>query len=184
MCYNQSGEIKWNITSDEFNFYVLAVDSSDNMISFRKSSIVKYNNLGNLLWEWKSNVNFGWVPHIAFDSFDDIYVATTISIPEDHHTTDLYMFKLNSSGNFEWYLTWGGSDDEYLRAISIDLNNNIYLLSDHVLIKNPENNGKSLTNEKLWNFYMIVFIICFSISGITLYLIIRRKIPKVLRNET
>jgi len=184
-CYNQSGDLKWNISRKDTRFYTFSLDSSNNIISFKYThNILKFNDVGSLLWKWKSKVSYRGVPYIAFDSFDDIYVATTKSIPEDHDNTDLYLFKLNSSGKFKWYLTWGGSDDDTVRAIDIDINNNIYLLSNHVLIKNPINNGKSLTNENLWNFYITVLIICLAISGISLYLIIRRKIPKVLKNKS
>jgi len=172
--YNQSGNLNWNITGNR-RFYPLALDSSDNIISAYRLSIMKYNNQGNLLWEREYNEEFWRIPNIAIDSLDDIYLGTSISIPEDHHTYDLVVFKINSSGSFEWYLTWGGPEDEYLRKICIDSNNNIYLLSYYFLIKNPENNGKSLTNIKLWNFYMNLFGICFLLSVTSLVIIIKRK---------
>lgn len=175
-CYNQSGDLKWEILSDVGDFYTLAIDSLNNVFSFSYSGIMKYDTLGNLLWKWNNNREIWGQFSLTIDSFDNLYAGTSISIPEDHHTNDLYVIKLNNSGNFEWYLTWGGSDNENLRDICIDSNNSIYLLADQLLIKNPENNGKSLTNEKLWNFYMILFGICFVISITSLFFTIKRKV--------
>jgi len=182
-CYNQSGDLKWEILSDDGGFYTLAIDSLNNIFSFSYSGIMKYDTLGNLLWKWNNNREIWWQFSLTFDSFDNLYAGTSISIPEDHHTNDLYVIKLSNSGNFEWYLTWGGSDNEYLRDICIDSNNSIYLLSDNFLIKNPENNGKPLTNIKLWNLYMILFGVCIFISAISLYLILKHRTPKNLRTE-
>ncbi len=174
-CYNQSGILKWEMISEQGGYYNLAIDSSDNIIVGGRSYIVKYNDLGDLIWAWQHHFEFYWSIDITFDSFDNIYAGTIISIPEDHHNYDLYVVKINSSGNFDWYLTWGGAGDEDLIAIDIDSSDNIYILSDHFLLKNPESNGKSLTNEKLWSFYLIMFGICFSISAISLVLIVKRR---------
>jgi hypothetical protein len=175
-CYNQSGDLKWEMNSEQGGYYSLTVDSLDNVIFGRRSYIVKCDKLGNLIWSLQHQIEFYWQIYIEFDSFENLYVATVISIPEDHHKYDLYVVKINSSGNFEWYLTWGGSENEDLIAIDIDSNDNIYLLSDHFLIKDPENNGKSLTNEKLWKFYIIVFCICAFLSVIALTLIVKRRV--------
>ncbi|MFX0140577.1 MAG: hypothetical protein ACFFDN_43455 [Candidatus Hodarchaeota archaeon] len=182
-CYNQSGQLKWEIISEQGGFYTLAVDSSDNLIVGRKSDIAKYDNSGSFIWSLNHQIEFYWAIKIAFDSSDNIYVGAGISIPADHHAYDLYVVKINSSGDFEWYLTWGGSGDEDLIAIDIDSNKNIYLLSDHLLIKNPEHNGKLLTNEELWMFYLFFFGICILISTISLFLILKRKAKQRSINE-
>ena len=181
-CYNQSSNLKWEIIDKQGAFFTLAVDSSDNVIVGHSSYIMKYDNLGNLVWQYEHHVKDYWLTIVAVDSFDNVYAATSINIPADHHTNDLYLIKINSSGSFDWYLTWGGPNNEELRGIVIDSFDNIYLLSDHVLIKNPEDNNKSLSNEKLLSSYMVLFGICFFIAGISLYLILRQKPPKTLRN--
>ncbi|MCK4381246.1 MAG: hypothetical protein KAW51_08930 [Candidatus Lokiarchaeota archaeon] len=173
--FNQSGDLKLNITSNKSGFYFLAVDSLDNLISVNRTSIVKFDNIGNLIWKCDHQIERSWQVKIALDSFSNIYAATSVSIPEDHHTYDLYLIKINNSGDFDCYLTWGGAGKDDLKAINIDSYDNIYLLSEDFLIKNPENNGKSLTNIKLWNFYMILFGICFVISIISLLFIIKEK---------
>ncbi len=173
--FNQSGDLKLNVTSNKGGFYSLAVDSLDNVISVNRTSIVKFDNIGNLIWKWDHQIERSWQVKIALDSFNNIYAATSVSIPEDHHTYDLYLIKINNSGDFDCYLTWGGAGKDDLNAINIDSYDNIYLLSEDFLIKNPESNGKSLTNIKLWNFYMILFGICFVISIISLLFIIKEK---------
>lgn len=182
-CYNQSGDFKWNFTNFKGDPYSITVDSADNVISINRTSILKFDKLGKLLWKWSHQIEFLWEVQITLDSFDNIYVATIVSIPEDHHTYDLYLIKINNSGNFDWYLTWGGKGDEDFKRIYIDSFNNIFLLSDHFLLKNPESNGKALTNIKLWRLYMILFSISLCISVISLYFILKHRTPKKFRAE-
>ncbi|MFW9828342.1 MAG: hypothetical protein ACFFEY_12195 [Candidatus Thorarchaeota archaeon] len=173
--YNQSGNMKWEISSESGGYFILAVDSSNYVIVGQKSFISKYNVSGNLIWPWQHNIEYYWSIKIALDSSDNVYIGSSISIPSDHHTYDLYVVKINSSGIFDWYLTWGGSGNEDLIAIEFDSNDNFYVLSDNFLIKNPESNGKSLTAENLWNFYIVLFFICFIISLSSLFFILKRK---------
>lgn len=174
-CYNQSGDLKWEVVPEQGSYYTLVVDSMDNVIVRQGAYIAKYDNLGNLTWTWAHQIEYYWIIKLALDSSDNIYLGTSINIPEDHYTYDLYVAKVNSSGSFEWYLTWGGPYDENLNAIDIDSNNNLYLLTFQLLIKNPEHNGKSLINISLWNFYMILFGICFFLALTSVLIIIKRK---------
>ncbi len=179
-CYNQSGELNWETFNEkgviETLAITLAIDSLDEIISVNSTSIAKFNISGNLLWEWTHQIEFCWQIQIDIDSINNIYVATSIDIPDDHYTSDLYLIKINASGDFDWYLTWGGADKDNLKSISIDSLDNIFLLSDNYFIKNPKNNNKSLTNIKLLNFYFVLLVILSAFSAISLFLVIKGKI--------
>ena len=199
--YNISGGLQWSINSKFESFPLLALDSLDNVISiawdyFNYDShliLVKYDKIGNSIWNYTFEsrfVNRLWQPipipmkyqfDLTLDSSDNIYIIWEIEIPNDLYTTDILLIKINNSGSFEWYLTRGGPETDPLISINLDLNDNIYLLSDHYLIKNPVSNGKSLYRTNLWNFLIILFgVFCF-ISLVSLYFIIKPKIKKISR---
>ena len=197
--YNISRELQWSITREFESFPLLGLDSSDNVISIAvdyinydgQLDLVKFDNSGNSIWNYTLESRFlDLLPHggppvpmkyqfdLTLDSSDNIYIGWDIEIPNDLYNADILIIKINNSGNFEWYLTWGDSTYDSLIKIGTDSNDNIYLLSDQYLIKNPANNGKSLYRTNLWNFYLILFGICCFASLISLYFIIRSRIRK------
>ncbi len=193
--YNISRELQWSITRDSESFPLLGLDSSDNVISIanydRQLDLVKYDISGNSIWNYTLESRFlDLLPHggppvpmkyqfdLTLDSSDNIYIGWEIEIPNDLYNADILIIKINNSGNFESYLTWGDSNNDYLIKIGTDSNENIYLLSVHYLTKNPVSNGKSLYRTNLWNFYLILFGICCFVSLISLYFIIRSRIRK------
>jgi PKD repeat protein len=46
---------------------------------------------------------------------------------------DVFVEKFNSSGNFQWVKSFGGTDDEYLMAMHIDAQGNIYTTGDYFM---------------------------------------------------
>jgi len=196
--YNVSRELQWSITRDSESFPLLGLDSADNVISIalnyinydQQLDLVKYDNSGNSIWNYTLESQFLdllWQPiptpmkyqfDLTLDSSDNIYIGWDIEIPNDLYSTDILIIKINHSGNFEWYLTWGDSNYDQLIKIGIDSNDNIYLLSDHYLTKNPVSNGKSLYRTNLFGFYLILFGICCFASLISLYFIITSRIRK------
>lgn len=203
-CYNISGGLQWTITRQFASFPLFALDSLDNAISIaltidmitydRHLVLVKYDNSGNSAWNHTfeskfTDLFYEPVPtpmiyqfDLTLDSFDNIYIAWNIEIPNDLYTTDILMIKINKSGDFEWYLTWGGSDYDCSIEIDTDSNGNIYLLTDQYLIRNPISNGKSLYRTNIWNFYLTLFGICCFISVISLYFILKQRMGKISRN--
>ncbi len=199
-CYSESGILKWSIESKFKTYPLFVLDSSDNIITIRviwdninydtNLVLFKYNNSGALLWNYTidskyTDYFYNPIPTpmiyqyaLTADNSDNIYVTWDVEIPNDSYKPDILMIKLNESGKFEWYLTWGGSEADASLDIKSDLNNNIYLCSDRYLIKNPISNGKSFYRTNLWYFLISLFgVFCF-ISLITLYFIIKPKIKK------
>jgi len=200
--YNISRDLQWSITRERESFPFLELDSSNNVISIagnRQLDVVKFDNSGNSVWNYTLESRFlnleprGGPPapmkyrfDLTLDSSDNIYIGWGIEIPNDSYKTDVLIIKINNSGNFEWYLTWGDSNDDFLIKIGADLNDNIYLSSGYymlsgpcyLLIKNPITNGKSLYRTNLWNLYLILFGISCLLSLTSLYFIIRARIRK------
>ncbi|KKL62666.1 hypothetical protein LCGC14_2182890, partial [marine sediment metagenome] len=88
---------------------------------------------------------------------------------------DVLMIKINKSGNYGDYLTWGGLENDNFMGIDVDSNSNIFLLTLYYLIKNPVSNNKSLYRTMLWFFYIFLFGVCFVLSLISIYVILRRR---------
>ncbi|MFX1235771.1 MAG: hypothetical protein ACFFBY_14660 [Promethearchaeota archaeon] len=199
--YNGSRDLQWSITYDCTSFPILELDSLNNVISIASTcyelDLIKYDNFGNSVWNYSLKSQFlnmmayhGPAPtmkhlyHLTLDSSDNIYIGWDIAIPDDIYTSDVLLIKINSSGSFKWYLTWGGPNDDYLGKIGADFDSNIYILTGNCLIKNPVNNNKSLVGANLWNFYFILFGISCFVSLISLYFIIRPKIRRKFSKST
>ncbi|MFX1496770.1 MAG: hypothetical protein ACFFBH_04520 [Promethearchaeota archaeon] len=191
--YNASRELQWSISYECESFPLLGLDSLNGIISIASNcsqlDLVKYDNFGNSIWNYKLEtasfyLSEGIGPPIpmkyrydlSLDLSDSIYLGWEIEIPNEMYNTDILMIKVNSSGTFEWFLTWGGPDNDYISKIRTDSDNNIYLLAGNMLVKNPVSNGKTLFRTNLWDFYFILFGIFCGVSLISLYFIIRSKI--------
>ena len=118
----------------------IAFDSLDNMyiagvkrcyLPFQGTEIflAKFDNLGREQWiySWKGkDFDLYFCEAIAVDSFNNIYVAGTVSdsIKEDRN---IFLVKFDSSGNEKWNLTWGGGDGEMCSGLAVDSNDNVYV---------------------------------------------------------
>ena len=45
----------------------------------------------------------------------------------DPFTSDVYLSKFDSNGNFHWVRVWGGSSDDYCRSVAIDNSGGVYV---------------------------------------------------------
>jgi len=139
--YDTSGTYQWNSTwggLDDDHCAGLAVDSSDNIyitgytesftVGGKDMVLVKYNSSGNQIW----NVTWGgadedYAKGIAIDSLNNIYVVGTTRNfgPGDR---DYFLIKYNSSGSWQWNITWGGTDRDYGNGVAVDSSDNIYIV--------------------------------------------------------
>ena len=101
--------------------------------------IQKLDADGNFIWaKLIGGVNEEKVASIKVDAFENIYLAGNYfgtcdfdpGIATFFYTSsgffDHYILKLNSSGVFEWAVTFGGSSGDFLAGIDIDNDGNIY----------------------------------------------------------
>ena len=153
--FDPSGNYQWNKTWDSGNddvCYTIALDSLENIYlagsSFTEPNnedfcLVKYDKLGNYQWNrtW-GGPNNDIYRVIALDSSDNIFLAgNTLSFGAGSY--DMCLVNFNSTGDFQWYKTWGDSDGEFCGAIVFDTLENIYLagssysagFSDFCLVK-------------------------------------------------
>ena len=139
--YDPLGNFEWNITfggsGNDFG-YGAALDSSDNIYvvgQFRNTTtiqtdmvVIKFNSLGEKIW----NKTFGQkntVSDIGYDididNDDNILLVGTTSSPG--LSTQSLLVKLDSSGNYLWNETWGGSGEEKSSGIGVDSQGNVYV---------------------------------------------------------
>jgi len=78
-----------------------------------------------VLWEDGGQWS-GRAQGIALDSIENIYIA---GYTRETYTSDFDMFivKYNSSGDYQWNVTWGSIDNDYANDIVIDNFDNFYL---------------------------------------------------------
>lgn len=161
---NQDWERMWGAANYE-RAYATAVDSTGNIYitgstnSFGEGShdifLIKYSSSGTKLW----NTTWGGSESdsgraISLDSLDNVYLTgPTSSFGEGDD--DVFLIKFSSSGSVLWNKTWGYSNDDEGRGITIDSLDNIYITGytknittldyDTCLIK-YDNSG-----DQIWN---------------------------------
>ncbi len=135
--FDNSGIFQWYRTwggyMDEVA-YEIALDSSDNIYLAGQTNapgwadfvLLKYDNSGNYQWNRTWSGSGATANAIALDPSDNVYLAGYTS-SNGAGEIDSCLVKYDSSGVFQWYRTWGGSDGDAPKAITLDSSNNIYL---------------------------------------------------------
>jgi DNA-binding MarR family transcriptional regulator len=117
----------------------IAIDSNNNIYfvgwtfgsSGMKGHLVKYDTNGNYQWEriWGVDGIHGnsWTG-LIIDSNDGIFISgyTTTHGPFTGEG-DVILFNYDTSGNQNWYKTWGMPDQESAICINMDSKHNLYL---------------------------------------------------------
>ncbi len=120
--------------------------------------ILKFDSAGNLIWQrtWggsSSEAGYG----ISVDSSDSIYV-TGYTASAGAGGIDLFLLKLDSSGNMVWQHTWGGLASDSGSAIAINGSRDVYVAGytnsfgagkDDALLLKFDSNGNLLW-QKTW----------------------------------
>ncbi|MGM0596669.1 MAG: SBBP repeat-containing protein [Myxococcota bacterium] len=98
--------------------------------------LLKVSNDGSRLWTRQLNSiesDYDYGKAVAVDTEDNIYLAAcspgTFSTYESLSSSDLYLFKYDSSGNQLWVKQYGTENSEEAKSVVLDQDNNIYLLS-------------------------------------------------------
>jgi len=100
----------------------------------------KFDASGNFLWAktWGGSNNDG-SSGVALDSSGNVYVTggfrdtvdfNPAAVGEDNHTSngnhDVFLSRFDSSGNFIWAKTWGGSNYDVGMEVALDGSGNVY----------------------------------------------------------
>lgn len=128
-----SGTSDFDPGSDVYN--LTSVKASDVFVS-------KLSSSGLLIWAKSvptTIFNTSWGRHISVDSYGNFYLTGSFSGTVDFNlgpgvynltsagSDDLFLLKLDSSGNFLWVKTVGSNSDDGAYSVSIDSSNNLYL---------------------------------------------------------
>lgn len=100
--------------------------------------ILKLNNNGNYMWhKVVGGVNVDQVSSVDVNNVNDVFIAGTFSSTADLEAgvgttnitalgvSDIFIEKLDETGDFQWVKTFGGTGDDYVSSIKIDINGNI-----------------------------------------------------------
>lgn len=140
--WKESGSaVATNIVLDDSNNIYLAGFSSG------QASLIKYTHLGQQIWN-KTYSGIDPINTAAIDDENNIYMAGTQG---PFGSEDIYLFKVNQTGDIQWYKEWGGIDQEYVTSIEFNSNGDLYVLGstysdgagevDIVLLKYNQSGG-------------------------------------------
>ncbi len=137
---NFTNEDSWNCTwgnSHGVNGEAIAFDSSNNVYLAGERYgledidpiifLLKYNQSGTLQWNYTWKRYEDYCIGLVIDGFDNIYI-TGNSYNYSMGRYDIFLLKLNTSGQEEWTRIWGGNSNDVVNAITTDILGNIYLL--------------------------------------------------------
>jgi hypothetical protein len=146
----------------------------------------------NLNFNWNFNLSDYVVPRfyllidLARDSQGNIYILQT------NYFGDISLLKINSTGKFVSQILWGGPNNEFLRNLIVDSENNIYFMcyceylapwsmyrEYTIIVKNPIDGGSPPKPEidlNLFDYFLfsVVGIACI-ISPVALFSILKNK---------
>jgi len=139
--FNFTKEDSWNCTWGNnygVNGEAIAFDSSNNVYLAGERYaleedinsiifLVKYNQSGVLQWNYTWKRYEDYCIGLVIDAFDNIYI-TGNSYNYSMGRYDIFLIKLNTSGQEEWIHIWGGNSNDVVNAITTDTLGNIYLL--------------------------------------------------------
>ncbi len=129
-----------NVLSDN----PIAKDTSNNIYVATDKGVIKYNNAGTIIWQktiaGSTCKTFG----ISLDASGNVYTTGTFSGSEDFDPSaatstltslgglDVYILKLDGSGNFIWAKSFGGSGDDKVYDMAVDAAGNVHTTGTYV----------------------------------------------------
>jgi hypothetical protein len=132
---DSTGTLLWDraVYDNFFNYYGVGVstDSSNNVycsgwqIGATGAPLIKLNSSGVLQWQRELLNNFAGFYANAVDSANNVYFLAKLTSPET-----LLLLKYNSSGALQWQRALTGATAQSARSMSIDTNNDIYIVGN------------------------------------------------------
>ncbi len=95
--------------------------------NFTNAFLLKFDPQGNLLWQrtW-GGTSYERTQALALDAFGSIYL-TGYTNSSGAGGGDIFLIKVNSTGNLQWQRTWGGSDLDEGFGLTIDSSGYAYV---------------------------------------------------------
>ena len=113
----------FNLTSTgDSDIFMIKLDSSGNLVSAVAIGGISGDYGGSIAVDSSGNVyvSGGFQGTVDFDPGPGTYNLTSAG------NTDIFINKLDSSGNFSWASALGGSSWEFVNGISVDLSGNVH----------------------------------------------------------
>jgi hypothetical protein len=126
--YNSSGDLQWSIPDLAMGRVLADLDGNAYLSAQDRYEvhIAKFNTSGDLQW----NMTWNSIEHLvgtqtAIDLMGNVYIAGANDPVSG--SLNIILVKFNSTGDLQWEITWGGSDNDNFYEIGIDSLGNIYL---------------------------------------------------------
>jgi hypothetical protein len=106
----------------------MVIDDSDNIYltgySDGQAFLTKYTNFGLELWN-KTYSGIAGSEAITIDTENNLYLA---GVQGNYPNKDIYLLKVNQTGDIQWYEEWGDTNMEYIASIELNSVGDLYVL--------------------------------------------------------
>jgi hypothetical protein len=119
-------DMGWDIAVDSNDFIYVVGNTFSIGSESSNIMLVKYNNLGEQIWNHTLITNCTDVGYgIAVDNLDNIYISGVTNYSSKYG--DVFIAKFNSFGTQIWNKTWGTNNFDCGYSIALDQDGNIYV---------------------------------------------------------
>jgi FG-GAP-like repeat/Beta-propeller repeat len=112
------------VSAGNSDVFISKLDSSGNFVWAKSMGGIDYDRSGNLAIDASGNVYTTGYFYGTSD-FDPSLTATTKLVSVDG-SPDIFISKLDSSGNFVWAKSMGGTSSDFPSSLAIDASGNVY----------------------------------------------------------
>jgi hypothetical protein len=146
-CYSITSDINSNVYLTGYFFNTIDFDPNAGIYNMTATPalgyyyIVKLNSLGDFVWAKQYGGNAGQYNYIGYGKDHNIYLTGGFSatgadfnpnsgvdsLYNVNNFYNMYVMKIDTSGNYKWAKTAGGSDDDISNAVTADINGNVYI---------------------------------------------------------
>ncbi|MCT4623298.1 MAG: hypothetical protein N4A46_06710, partial [Schleiferiaceae bacterium] len=116
----------FNLTQTKFeNNFIAKYDSNGDLIWAKKMELFKYGNIGEMMM-----VNNALILMGGYNDSIDLDPSPAIDMRISNGDYDVFVVSLDTSGSVNWARDFGSSGQEWVKDISTDKDNNIYVCGD------------------------------------------------------